>query len=179
MHLRLSDHPACPNRTVDRIDVLIERVSPRALHLRYTVTGRIADILVPPPGPPFRRDGLWKTTCFEAFLRPAGVGGYREFNFSPSGQWAAYDFTAYRDGRVQAALPAAPDMRLVAESEVLVLDVALAVDLRQEPYRLGLSAVIEERGGSKSLWALNHPGKAPDFHHHTCFAAELPPAPHP
>ena len=43
-------------------------------------------------------------------------------------------------------------------------------------WRLGLSAVLEERDGTKSYWALAHPpGDTPDFHHEDCFAAQLAP----
>jgi hypothetical protein len=41
--------------------------------------------------------------------------------------------------------------------------------------QVGISAVIEEVGGTKSYWALAHPPGKPDFHHPTCFAATLPP----
>jgi hypothetical protein len=44
------------------------------------------------------------------------------------------------------------------------------------PWRLGLSAVIEDRSGQKSYWALAHPPGRPDFHHEDCFALELTPA---
>jgi hypothetical protein len=40
---------------------------------------------------------------------------------------------------------------------------------------LALSAVVEERNGALSYWALRHsPGK-PDFHHPEAFALELAP----
>jgi hypothetical protein len=39
---------------------------------------------------------------------------------------------------------------------------------------LGLSAVIEEKDGTKSYWALAHPPGKPDFHHKDCFALTLP-----
>jgi hypothetical protein len=43
------------------------------------------------------------------------------------------------------------------------------------PWRLGVSAVIEETSGRKSYWALTHtPGKA-DFHHADGFSLTLPP----
>jgi len=45
-----------------------------------------------------------------------------------------------------------------------------------QPWKLGLSAVIEERNGRKSYWALRHPAGQPDFHHPDCFALELAPA---
>ena len=44
---------------------------------------------------------------------------------------------------------------------------------------MGLSAVIEEKDGTVSWWALAHPEGPPDFHHDACFALELPPATNP
>jgi hypothetical protein len=41
-------------------------------------------------------------------------------------------------------------------------------------WQLGLSAVLEEKDGTKSYWALAHPGEKPDFHDAGCFAAHLP-----
>ena len=42
---------------------------------------------------------------------------------------------------------------------------------------MGLCAVIEEKDGTKSYWALAHPpGDKPDFHDPACFALELPAA---
>ena len=35
-------------------------------------------------------------------------------------------------------------------------------------------AVIEEKDGTKSYWALAHPSPEPDFHNPGCFAARLP-----
>jgi hypothetical protein len=58
------------------------------------------------------------------------------------------------------------------------VEIAAAFDLAfalREPWRLGVSAVIEESDGAKSYWALKHaPGK-PDFHHADSFAYELNP----
>ena len=67
--------------------------------------------------PPARReegraDGLWQMTCLEAFLRADEAEAYREWNFAPSGQWAAYDFTAYREGMANADVSAPPYIRL-------------------------------------------------------------------
>ena len=42
-------------------------------------------------------------------------------------------------------------------------------------WELGLSAVLEEKDGTKSYWALAHPNpEKPDFHDPGCFAAHLP-----
>jgi hypothetical protein len=47
---------------------------------------------------------------------------------------------------------------------------------RKTPWRLGLSAVIEDKAGHMSYWALAHPPGKPDFHHMDCFAYEFSPA---
>src|SRR3546814_17205573 len=41
-------------------------------------------------------DGLWESTCFEAFLTEEGQPDYTEFNYSPDGRWACYQFDDYR-----------------------------------------------------------------------------------
>ena len=168
-------HPAEPGNAVARIDARVCRVTATTLSLVYVASGRIEDVVIPAPAPPLRTDGLWKATCFEAFLKPEKESAYLEFNFSPSGQWAAYDFDDYRTGMTPAGLPAAPEIELVLAPRRLELRVTLSVDLPREPYRLGLSAVIDEQLGLKSLWALSHAGSVPDFHHPDCFTLELPP----
>jgi hypothetical protein len=40
---------------------------------------------------------------------------------------------------------------------------------------LGLSAVIEEKNGVMSYWALKHPPGPPDFHHASGFVLEIDP----
>ena len=119
-----------------------------------------------------RADELWQTTCFEAFLRADGEEAYREWNFAPSGQWAAYDFTAYREGMADADV-AEPYVRLEDNFTWLALGATIAVPASPS-WRFGLSAVLEEADGTKSYWALAHPpGDKPDFHHPDCFAARL------
>jgi hypothetical protein len=39
--------------------------------------------------------------------------------------------------------------------------------------RVGVSAILEDRDGTKSYWALAHPPGKPDFHDPACFALEL------
>ena len=118
-----------------------------------------------------RAEELWQTTCFEAFLRGEGEEAYREWNFAPSGQWAAYDFAAYREGTGQADV-AEPYVRMEDNFTWWSLGATIAVPADQ-PWQLGLSAVLEEADGTKSCWALAHPDGKPDFHHADCFAARL------
>jgi hypothetical protein len=177
METALWAHPAYPTAALDgEILVSVERLSATSLRFRYLVLGRIDELVVPVAAAPLRTDDLWKTTCFEAFLAPVNTSAYQEFNFSPSSQWAAYDFTAYRAGMVQAALPAPPEISVDRQPDRLAVTVTLSLYLPQEPQKLGLSAVIEERGGRKSYWAVSHAGDSPDFHRQHCFVLELPPA---
>jgi hypothetical protein len=55
------------------------------------------------------------------------------------------------------------------------LGATIALDAEQK-WELGLAAVLEEKDGTKSYWALAHPGESekPDFHDPVCFAAHLP-----
>jgi hypothetical protein len=127
---------------------------------------------IPESEEPGRRDELWKTTCFEAFLQPEGEAGYREWNFAPSGDWAAYDFSGYRQGMAPADVTE-PYIRMEDNFTWWALGATIAVDAKQS-WRLGLSAVLEEKDGTKSYWALAHcnPDK-PDFHLADCFTAKL------
>jgi len=178
LHVELWADPAYEAFRIETIAVDVERVSASLLRFHYVVEGDIDRLLLPAPTPPFRARNLWKATCFEAFLKPRGREAYREFNFSPSGQWAAYDFTGYREGMVEAWLPAAPDIVLSRSDGRMELVVSLSLDLPDEPYRLGLAAVIQEHEFSTSYWAANHVAAGPpDFHHEACFVLDLPSAP--
>ena len=129
--------------------------------------------VIPQAAEPARRDELWRTTCFEAFLRPGGGEGYCEWNFAPSGEWAAYDFQGYREGMANADVVSPPYIRMEDNFTWWALGATISVDAGTQ-WELGLSAVIEEKDGTKSYWALAHTGEKPDFHAADCFAARLP-----
>jgi hypothetical protein len=137
--------------------------------LSYTVTGDVNELVLPAQSEPQRAEDLWQTTCFELFLRGEGAA-YREYNFSPSGQWAAYAFESYREGRVEA--PAKITIATDGDSESLNLTASLVTDL-DDVAGLALTAVIEDRAGHKSYWAIAHHAGPPDFHHDACFALRL------
>ena len=64
----------------------------------------MAALELPAPVKPSRADRLWERTCFEVFLLDPKSGSYYEFNFSPSGNWAAYGFDGYRSGMRELVL---------------------------------------------------------------------------
>lgn len=140
------------------------------LSLAYRLNGPLDRLRIPAPLPPEFVDGLWEHTCFEVFIAVAGKPTYREFNFSPSGQWAAYAFRDYREREEFALTDIAPHISVHRFDDRLELDAALAPALLpstapDEVLQLGLSAVIEATDGSRSFWALAHPAATPDFHH--------------
>ena len=116
-------------------------------------------------------DGLWRRTCFEAFIRAGSGGGYDEFNLSPSGQWAAYSFSGYRAGMASADVAA---LAIGFRAEAGGCELRARLPLPGEgPWRLGLCAVIEDIRGDRSYWALAHPPGQADFHHPDAFALEI------
>src|ERR1700722_9908139 len=170
-------HPSTPNDAVRSLAVQLRTEEPGILVFQYSLDADMSRVRVPPSGAGGRADGLWKHTCFEAFVAPADSPGYHEFNFSPSGDWAMYRFNAYREGVSPAQIGQAPqislhrgDARVELKATVRLESLA---DLRDAPrLKVALAAVIEDENGRLSYWALRHaPGK-PDFHHPNAFALE-------
>ncbi|HEY2178231.1 MAG TPA: DOMON-like domain-containing protein [Caulobacteraceae bacterium] len=175
-------HPSFRAPAVERIEAEAWRPAPRRLALRFVLIGDIDALFVPAAAAPARVDGLWRRTCFEAFVATGPGEGYFEFNVSPSGQWSAYAFSAYRAGMTPAEIGEPPHTEVVAAPGRLEARVSL--DLAwlvppDAPWRLGLSAVIEAADGALSYWALAHPPGRPDFHHSAGFALDLPLTEHP
>ncbi len=181
MRQALIRHPDSRCAAVARIDVEAARPRPGTLDLCYAVTGTIGALRMPAVSAPARADGLWRHTCFEAFVRASAGAGYYELNFAPSTRWAAYGFREYRSGMRAASEVSAPRFEVDSSGGAYRLRVSVALDgLAGLPgdavWRLGLAAVIEETGGRRSYWALAHPPGKPDFHHGDCFRLELPAA---
>ncbi len=174
----LTCHPATPCAIIRRFTVQARRTRAGSLALRYVIEGDPASVRLPDPRPSRRADELWRHTCFEAFLAGGARAGYHEFNFAPSAEWAVYRFTAYRTGMtaVDPIPPPTLTLRVGAdrlELEAVVELAELAAESSAAEARLALSAVIEERSGQRSYWALRHPPGPPDFHHPDGFALPL------
>ena len=181
MHQSLRLHPDSRCCATAQVEIGIARRGADSLVLSYIVTGNMSDIRMPPVVAAARKDGLWQHTCFEAFVRASPHAAYYEFNFAPSTQWAAYRFSGYRSGMCVATEISAPVIEVRSSPDRYTLQASLELDRlsglpRNGPWRLGLSALIEDKTGCKSYWALAHPPGKPDFHHADCFAYEFSPA---
>jgi hypothetical protein len=79
----------------------------------------------------------------------------------------------YREGMEKADVENGPYVRMEDNFTWWALGATIAVDAEQV-WHLGLSAIIEEKEGAKSYWALAHPtGEKPDFHQADCFVGRL------
>ena len=173
--LPLIAHPATPCPAVSAIAVRVMPDTAGAITLRYTVSADPAAIRLPPAAPAGPADGLWQHTCCEAFIAGKDCSAYREYNFSPSGQWACYRFTGYRQRDPAFTASSRPPIVLRPEADGFQLDATLPADLlpASQTLVIGLSVVIEAADGSKSYWALAHGASQPDFHLRQSFALTL------
>ncbi len=169
----LQCHSNTPASAVEGIKAF-PRIERRLLTLTYVLKGSIERLRVPPAKSPRRVRGLWRHTCFEAFIAVKASRTYYEFNFSPSGEWVAYSFRNYRDGSALENERLEPGITVRREASTLELNADihlnhLPVVREGASLWLGLSAVIEDMEGRLSYWALRHsPGK-PDFHYPDSF----------
>jgi hypothetical protein len=173
MRQALTLHPDFRCAAVTRLEADVTRAASGRLAVRYIVTGAISDLALPQPAAPMRADELWRHSCFEAFIRGPSGEAYREFNFAPSGAWAAYRFDGYRRGMANAEDVSAPNIATTRTDQAFELTAQLDLP-GPGPWRLGLSAVIEAADGGLSYWALAHPPGKADFHHADGFALEIP-----
>ncbi len=168
-------HPSTHARELDGIAAGVEFAGDGHVVFHYRLRGEIARLRIPAPQAPARADGLWEHTCCEAFVALPAGSAYREFNFSPSGQWAIYDFSAYRQ---RLADPVADAPRIAVRHDSGYFELAVRVPRAllpgAGPWDIGL-CVVAETGDALSYWALHHPSPRPDFHHREGFAIRLDP----
>ena len=153
------------------------------LELVWRLAGDLEALVLPEPSPSRRRcDGLWQTTCLEAFWGFAGQQAYSELNLAPSGDWNLYRLSHYRGPLVPMALAVAPPWQLRRAPREW--EVAVELDLGEVagggelgvaglPLEISLTSVIEQVGQGVSYWALAQTGAEPDFHRRDSFRLRL------
>src|SRR5512139_471974 len=152
-------HPDMPPGAIHTVDAELRRIEGGAV-ATFRAIGDVSRLVIPPQAPPVRIDGLWQTTCFEIFASAEGPD-YDEYNLSPSGAWAAYQFESYRSGMN------AKDAFIEINSSNDFRGINLIAKIESQfplPASIGLTAVIEETDGIIRYWSTAFaPGK-PDFH---------------
>jgi len=153
------------------------------LTVEFDVRGELARLrLAPASAPARRRPDLWHHTCFELFAGRSAENGYLEFNFAPSGDWAARAFSDYRSGgrelgaaRVLISTRSVDSghWRLCAQAEFAAAPDLAAGGGTAVTWWLNLAAVIEAEDGALTYWAAHHAGARPDFHDRASFCVPL------
>jgi hypothetical protein len=172
-----------PNTDLFTVSAHWERTADRELRLKYKVIGPAGRLALPAPtATPARREGLWEHTCFELFLALPGYDSYWEWNFSPSGDWALFEFTGPRLRSQPQPMAKAPRIREGHDGAQLSIEVLLdprcsaLIDWafqNKVVCEASVTAVLEQADGSKSYWAAKHAGVKPDFHDRNSFIFRL------
>lgn len=107
-------------------------------------------------------DKLWETTCFELFAFGPDERTYVEWNFSPSGHYAIYEFSDYRKKvrdlknlrcQIVARWPQPGRFELIAN-----------IERPFEITKVNFAIVLETKKAEKIYYALSHSKEEPDFH---------------
>lgn len=148
------------------------------LVLTYRLEGSLDQLVLPQKALRSEfKDELWKNTCFEAFLQIPESSEYCEFNFSPSGHFAAYHFSSYRTGMKPILNFGTPQIRMsMNNSHSLEFSASMTLP---EPWAsapllsAAITSVIEEKNSGVSYWAIRHKLGRPDFHDSAGFVVSL------
>jgi hypothetical protein len=189
--LPLQPHPACEPGALRGVSVSGALDAAGRITLDYLLQGHLPGLRLPAAArAPRRLDDLWRHTCCELFARRAGAEAYVEFNFSPSGDWAAYRFDGYRRGRSRPELaPPGITLHALGPGQLRIRACAQLPDVPSfaapdaaaagaagAAWQLGFAAVIEASDGTLAYWAARHGGERPDFHAPENFSLSLAPA---
>lgn len=148
-------HPATPPFAVQGVSCSLSLQDAGQWTISFSVDCDEGDLALPQAQPPARRDGLWQATCFELFMKNDADGSYCEFNFAPSGQWAAYAFDGYRAGmrdleiRELCILTSQREQFLLASAHFypeLPMEAHLHLADSEFGPNFSLSATLEDRG---------------------------------
>ena len=134
------------------------------LLLGYEIFGPLRQLIIPAEvASPCFTPGLWQRSCFECFLRQEDIKNYTEWNFSPCGNWWVCVFDDYR--KPARRQPQNFQQQLGIKRTGILLTLTATIACPQKPaLRIGPALILEHAGGSRSHWAIKHPGGKPDFH---------------
>jgi hypothetical protein len=174
----LACHPSSPSSAVSGLTASARIGGAGKLAVRFVLDADMAQVVLPPLRPSVRTDELWRHTCFEVFVGLPDSEAYCELNFSPSTEWAMYGFVAYRRGMTPLEVRRPPRVAVRPMGRGLVLEAVtylaeLPMPQPGSPLRAGVAAIVEEKDGRLTYWALTHPSALPDFHHRLAFVLQV------
>lgn len=128
-----------------------------------------------------RKDDLWKTTCFEFFLKNKSSNQYLEMNLSCNKEWNLYLFKNYRELDGGADLESLQPLSitwsdLTSEDPNLSFNQGFKLEIQfplhpllkligaEQQWQFNITAVTEYTDHTKEYWAIQHAQRQPDFH---------------
>jgi hypothetical protein len=159
-----------PHESTNHPNVKIESkitVEDLTLKLKYIIVGDILSLKIPKYGDAKFTHGLWNATCFELFLVKKEQNGYVEFNFSPSKEWAIYEFSDYRQktGDIENITPFIEFFHDEYSAEMIIsFDISTLTMIDFEHLSGAFSVVLLTNENELSYWARKHLKDKADFH---------------
>ncbi|MEM9137052.1 MAG: DOMON-like domain-containing protein [Cyanobacteria bacterium P01_F01_bin.42] len=148
-----------------------------SVRVEFLLAGNLSEIQIPRTNSGGDRShDLWKTTCFEFFIREPDAQTYWESNLSPSGDWNFYRFSGYREGMCEEARIAILLSQTERADRLLKLHCELPLQplkLTSASLELSLTTVVKKQSGSIGYWAAKHACSQPDFHHPQSFIIKI------
>lgn len=121
-----------------------------------------------------RKNELWKTTCFEAFLKPKTQEHYWEINLNSSGDWNFYFLEAYRKNLIEETQAHVSSFQATLTKGIFHLEIETYLPfLNHESIWISPCVILESQKGEKSYWSIHHPESQPNFHASGSFVHEL------
>lgn len=158
------------------LNTALERLDQR-LTLTFELTGPLSDLSLSTSKPtPSRQHDLWEHTCFEMFLSEPTSPVYWEVNLSPIGDWNIYRFSSYRTGMVEEKRIQNLTSQREQHPNHFWLSCPLPLNtlaLDSKGLEINVTAVLENRMGDLSYWAITHANHQPDFHHRQSFTVQI------
>lgn len=140
------------------------------LILHYDLQGPLSELVIPEINSSgLFKDGLWKHSCFELFIKDQDQRSYTEFNFSPSGDYAIYRFSDYRKKDLDYRYRTFPQISASITGDHLFMDIIIET-LSGE---VAICAVIENHRNEINYYALTHQKEKPDFHDPASFILSI------
>lgn len=176
--------PFEPKKSVNQVEVGFELIDNK-LHLKYLLSGSLDKILKLDESLQInRKNEIWKSTCFEFFLKSPQQNHYWEMNLSPSGDWNFYHLEDYRKSLKEEALIGTPQIQKDFNGEKFQLScsfdlnslmnsIMISKGIAASVFQMGLSCILQKRDLTVEYYSLGHSKEKPDFHNSQFFLASL------
>lgn len=175
-------------KSLTSLDLVVDaHLNGDRLELSYDLKGDLSKIALidQPLIEHQRRHEIWKSTCFEWFLKSKDQKNYWEFNANPCGDWNFYSLDDYRKNLSEELALAESDIHwqaAMSHSPMPAYHFHLTVSLHslfskypqlRQTGRLAITSVIKLKSGEVCYFSLKHPTEKPDFHSNEGFLLSL------